>query len=280
MRRHKNQWYMFFFGVFACLLCMITLGYAAFSTNLNINVKGNLKNIKTEVDEKVPKESLLFWGQADSPNNTSTILEDKSDNENNMTINGATFDENGLYFDGVDDYGVIDTLNYNNSTGITIDFVAQIFEDNETDILLESSADYNKNNGTFVLDVNDNLCLGNNMVWAMHYNDGYNLQCASSSIEYNNFKHYTITFDSKRAYNNFVSLYSNGDSYNFNPITQYVTNISNRALANYALYVAAREGKKLFTKMTLKEMIIYNRVLTDDEIKTINEGYNKKYKLK
>lgn len=43
MRKQGNQKYMFMFGVFACLLCMMMVGYAAFSTNLNINVKGNIK---------------------------------------------------------------------------------------------------------------------------------------------------------------------------------------------------------------------------------------------
>lgn len=41
-RRHGNKNYMFLFGVFAGLICVMTVGYAAFSTTLNINVKGNI----------------------------------------------------------------------------------------------------------------------------------------------------------------------------------------------------------------------------------------------
>jgi len=45
-RRHGNKNYMFVFGVFAGLICVMTVGYAAFSTNLNIKVKGNLVDSK------------------------------------------------------------------------------------------------------------------------------------------------------------------------------------------------------------------------------------------
>jgi len=41
-RRHGNQKGMFMLGVFAGLICVMTVGYAAFSTTLNIKVKGNI----------------------------------------------------------------------------------------------------------------------------------------------------------------------------------------------------------------------------------------------
>lgn len=278
-RRHGNQKGMFMLGVFAGLICMMTVGYAAFSTTLNINVKGNLKDVKTVVDNKIPKEGLIFWGQADNTNNTNTTLEDKSESGNNMTLNGAVFDEEGLLFDGVDDYGLINNINYNNTTAITIDFVAKIYEDDKTGVLFESSANFNQNNGTFLLDANDDWCKGNNMLWNMHYSNGYNLQYAPNSIEYSSFKHYTVIFDSKRSYNNFVSLYLNGISYSLNPISKYTTNISNYTLINYPLYIASRAGESLFAKIKIKEVVIYNRALTEEEINIINEGYKKKYEL-
>lgn len=280
MRRRKKQQLMFLFGVFAGLLSVMTVGYAVFSTNLNINVKGNLKDIKTVTDEKVPKEGLIFWGQADNSNNTESLLEDKSGNENNMTIHGASFNEEGLSFDGIDDYGVIEMLNYNNSKGFTIDFVAQVFEDNETDILFESSSDYNNSNGGYVLDSNDDLCEKNGFVLGLHYSIGWNLHCTSAMIDNNNFKHYTISFDTQRTYNQFTKIYMNQVPYNTQAVSQFNTNISNYTLTTYPLYIASRGGKEFFTNMILKEVIIYNRALTDDEVITINEGYQKKYKLK
>jgi len=82
MRRKRNQKYMFMFGVFSCLLCMMVVGYAAFSTNLNINVKGNIgkkgitssdliKNVVTEGDglykDAYEEGKYIFRGA--NPNN-------------------------------------------------------------------------------------------------------------------------------------------------------------------------------------------------------------------
>lgn len=42
MRRNKKTKFPFIFGIFAGILCTMTVGYSAFSTNLNVNVKGNI----------------------------------------------------------------------------------------------------------------------------------------------------------------------------------------------------------------------------------------------
>lgn len=49
---------------------MFFFGYAAFSANINMSAKGNLKNMDKEVDSKISMSELLFWGQADNKDNT------------------------------------------------------------------------------------------------------------------------------------------------------------------------------------------------------------------
>ena len=95
------------------LLLFLSIGYAAFSTNLNLKAKGNIR-------EKTPSDYIqdnLFYF-IDGISNTKNGHDTSAENWENLIDNGYNslalgFDtmkwteDNGLNFDGIDDY--IDT---------------------------------------------------------------------------------------------------------------------------------------------------------------------------
>lgn len=280
LRRKKNKTQVTIVVCSAAVLLLImTAGYAAFSTNITITAKGNLKDLKTEVDKNVPTIGLLTWMQADNNDNTNTVLKDKSGNDNDAIIYGATFTDDGLLFDGVDDYGIINNLDYNNSKAITIDFVSNI-QKGSSDILFESSSNYNENEMSYLINIDD---FGTNSleadVHALNAPGSYNVNYVSNFLNYSKFSHYTVRFDTTKEYNNFIDIFLNGNKQSITHRDNNTYNISNNNFSNYPFYIGSRAGQHSFIHMIIKELIIYNRALTDEEIQNLDNGYKKKYKL-
>lgn len=124
-RKRKNKQRKIMIAFIITFMFLMIGGYAAFRTNLNITAKGNIIDIKEEVDSKVPTNELLFWGQGDSEENTLTMLKDKSDNNNDGTMYGfdntnlSGYTDEGLVFDGINDYVDIGLANYDFQNSIS-----------------------------------------------------------------------------------------------------------------------------------------------------------------
>ena len=199
---------------------------------------------------------------------TNTIY-DLSGNGNNATIYGATITDEGLYFDGIDDYAKIDLLDWKSTTEFTIEFEAKVLENNDDAILFESSKNSNNNQGSFYIDTQE---YGNkDLTLAMKYpvEGGPNHKFADNILK-DDFTTYTITFNSKNTYDNFTNIYVEGIKQNLaTPHTAsniYANDISNKTLNNYSFTIGSRNGELLFTKMILKSLKIYIKELTQEEI--------------
>lgn len=97
---------------------MFFFGYAAFSTNINMSAKENLKNIDKKVDSKISMSELLFWGQADNKDNTFITLKNKVSTGTDGAMHGfqndflSGYNDGNISFDGNDDYIDIGLTNY------------------------------------------------------------------------------------------------------------------------------------------------------------------------
>lgn len=97
----------------------MSAGYAAFSTNLNISAKGNIKEYTAEKLGYVTDGlQVLYDGKTGLSKDLSYWPDLSGNNRDGILKNFETIimDDNGLYFDGIDDYILIDKMNYENVT--------------------------------------------------------------------------------------------------------------------------------------------------------------------
>lgn len=117
-----------------CLLLCLCVGYAAFNTQLSIKTKGNVK--RYQIEDYVQDYLFLHLdginneiNEHNSNAKTWTNLVDNEYDLNMLGFNNLNWtDDNGLYFDGIDDS--IDT-GFNQETlgdNITIDAVVNTEE--------------------------------------------------------------------------------------------------------------------------------------------------------
>ena len=214
---------------------------------------------------------------------TEEKLIDLSGNENDAILMGPTITEEGLSFDGIDDVAKIPNLDWEDSKAFTIEFTAKIdsSDDSYTNIystLFESSADSNKNYNSFYINTRE---YGNNDIQiAMKNFENSNLKNHKASdniIDSNNYVTYTVTFNSTNKYNDFIHIYKNGLNQNVQVAnlensTRYDSDITGFSLENYDFFIGARgDGAEIPTKMILKELKIYTKELTQEEIQ---KNYN------
>lgn len=251
-----------------CLLFVMTAGYAAFQTNLSITAKGNIKNLKEEIDSKVPTNELLFWGQADNEENTLNILKDKSGNNNDGILNGfdntttSGYTDEGLVFDGINDFVNIGFANYDFQNSVSYIIYTKVFSTSS------GSNDY---------------LFGN---WES--NGGGILITSQDLIDFELFdgeKYYT-TFSTPidvNQYHTIIGIYDGNDlKLYIDGNLMATTNLSKMTSSSVSILLGANPSMNNAShdnsKMQLKEAMLYDRALTEDEVKTITEGFERKYK--
>lgn len=244
------------------LLFIITSGYAAFQTNLNITAKGNIKDIKKEVDSKVPTDKLLFWGQADSEENTLTILKDKSSNNNDGVLNGfnnintSGFYNDELIFDGVDDYVNIGYANYDFKNSISYVIHLSINE------LKYQSMFGNWNASGSGIECGK---LDDGVYFQLH--DGNEWKYTKTDYIFNLGQFYTL-----------VATYD-GENMKFYIDNEMVSSVTSSSLSisSNPICIGAISDKRNFSNISLKEAMLYDRALTEEEVKSITNGFERKY---
>lgn len=251
------------------MILFLGIGYGAFQTSLSINAKGNVKVPNQEVDSKVPTNDLLFWGQADNRDNTLTTLKDKSSHGNDGILNGfnntsvSGYNNGILEFDGVDDYVNIGLANYDFKNSQSYVTYVKINKPSsaETDIFNNFSSS------------GSGLLIVNNKIRFSVYDTIYQGIWYNNAIDTNHYYALVGTYDGTN-----VKLYVDGNLVG-------TTTASLLKTSSMPILIGANPelvGEILtigdFANMSLKEAMLYDRTLTEEEVKTITEGFEKKYK--
>lgn len=204
---------------------------------------------------------------------------DLSGNNITLSVNNAVSTDDGLYFNGTNAYAATDTLDYQSSKAITVDFVAKIsYSTIYCGMVLESSPDWNSNNAGWGIAFNEEN-IANDMRFTSHWsriNDTdmtYNIKSSTNLLANNQFKHYTFIMDNTKTYNNFITAYGDGVVNTLHETNAIHTlNTSNRTFQNYPFFLASRNGKATWAKVTFKEVRLYNKALSQSEITANHNG--------
>ena len=268
MRRKKQN--RIFIITALSLFLLITVGYAAFSTNLSLKAKGNIKDINEETDKKVPKDQLLFWGQANNKENTLTTLKDKSGNNNDGTLynfnntSQSGFNNGELILDGVDDYVDIGLANYNFKNSISYVIYIKINELNRHQIFFGNWGVNKPLGGGLYLNAT------NDLIFDMCNGTLYNGNISDTTMTSNNYYTFVTTYDGKES-----KLFINGALENTKEVSEGIPTSPNSVLIGSYVVDGTR---KSFANISVKEAMIYDRALSEEEVNIITQGFQKKYK--
>ena len=207
---------------------------------------------------------------------TTTVWEDLSGNNNDFILDKfdgtsvSGWQNKSLKFDGVNDYLVSkEIFDFNNTDALTIQFVdlnGELYSnDNSTfQPIFETSVNFNNNNNAFLVNFNE---WKNKTICFSTQQNGYNIQYDTDELIAGESMMYTLTFDVKNGHNNYFNMYKNTEKRNITKVAQYSVNLNNFNFNPYPLYIGSRAGTQYFCKMNLASVRIYNRALTEEEIK-------------
>lgn len=210
---------------------------------------------------------------------TTTTWEDLSGNNNDFNLNNfnttssSGWQGESLIFDGENDYlKSTNNFDFNSSKSLTIQFVdlnGTLYTNNDIgNLIIETSKDFNFNPKSFL--VNFSEWASKTIGFSLRKPD-YNFQNDTEPLIENESISYTLTFNAENEYNNYVQMYKNSILRNINHNTTHNTNLSDFTFNTYPMYIGARGGYSYFTKMRLASVRIYNRVLTEEEIRNSYE---------
>ena len=272
MHRSKRKRNLIIFSLVGVLFCMVA-GYAAFNTKINIKVKGNVEELT--VEDYIQDNLFLHLDGIENTkqghNQNAISWENLVDNGYDLIMLGFSnlgwTNDNGLYFDGVDDY--IDSGFSQSVLGndITIDIVASPQEINNYRGLVGYHSDGIWQG--FAIQFNDNRLL-----W---YYYGNNASCGSNiSLEQTQNligKNNEIT--AVMSANNYISIYINGKEITRNNCTiPFSYWQANNLMIARTLPIADR-----FFKGTIYNYKIYRKALTEEEINQNYKVNKQRYKI-
>lgn len=209
---------------------------------------------------------------SDDEHSSDTIVwKDLSKKKNDAQITGATWGENYLSFDGLDDFAVTTSdVDYGDSCAITLQFVlVGGLENDVTQMILESSENFDTNNIGYGILYSDYST--NNLSTIVHSNNDYNAKTTEDSIiDEDDINVFTVVINNYNEYNSFIKIYKNGELLELKKVNNYEYDLSNTKFENYKMYIASRAGNSYFSKMKLGALRVYNRELNKNEI---NDSY-------
>ena len=265
-----------------CLLLCLCVGYAAFNTQLSIKTKGNVK--RYQIEDYVQDYLFLHLdginneiNEHNSNAKTWTNLVDNEYDLNMLGFNNLNWtDDNGLYFDGIDDS--IDT-GFNQETlgdNITIDAVVNTEETSNYRGLIgyhgESVGDIIYYKGLAIQFINNKLS------W-FYYNTAAKGSCfvELSEEQTANLKGKKVEITTVMSGNNFVGIYINGKeaskvncAVSFDPWEE----------DNLIIAKSFKFSEDRYFKGTIYNYKIYNKALTDREIEQNYKVNKQRYELK
>lgn len=215
----------------------------------------------------------------DEHSSDTTVWKDLSKKKNDAQITGATWGENYLSFDGLDDFAVTTSdVDYGDSCAITLQFVlVGGLENDVTQMILESSENFDTNNIGYGILYSDYST--NNLSTIVHSNNDYNAKTTEDSIiDEDDINVFTVVINNYNEYNSFIKIYKNGELLELKKVNNYEYDLSNTKFENYKMYIASRAGNSYFSKMKLGALRVYNRELNKNEINDSYELDSRRFK--
>lgn len=216
---------------------------------------------------------------ADEHSTDTLVWKDLSKNKNDAQITGATWGDNYLSFDGVDDFAMTTSnIDYGNSCAVTLQFVLiGGLENDVTQMMLESSENWNSSSMGYGIMFNEYGT--NDLSTTVHYGRDYNIKTTEDSIiDEDDINVFTVVINNYSDYDSFIKVYKNGEILELKKVNNYECNLSNIKFENYKMYIASRAGNSNFSKMKLGAVRVYNRELNKNEIKDSYELDSKRFK--
>ncbi len=164
-----------------------------------------------------------------------------------------------LGFDGVDDSGSV-PLNLSGTSKATVEFwLNWSAYDNEDDLALELTPNFNGNSGGFIVDPNASQgSFGVGIGVAETRNNAFFARPSAGQ-----WHHYAFAFDATAPATQQVVPYVDGQPVNY---TKTASGTGAGNFANSTLYLMSRAGQGLFGAGRLDELAVYSRVLSPAEI--------------
>lgn len=183
-------------------------------------------------------------------------------------VNGPAFNNaNGgsIVFDGVNDYGIVNSVDLSNTDKITIDVWIK-FTTTSTSLICEHSTNFNGANA-FLIDVNELGGAGSFQV--SQYNAGYNIAYTSAGFNDGKWHNFIAVLNRSLAATQEIQIYAD-TILNTTYSAAYQTNTSGN-FSIFDLYLASRAGSAYYYNGNIASFKIYNRALTQQEI---SQNYN------
>ncbi|HSS42857.1 MAG TPA: N,N-dimethylformamidase beta subunit family domain-containing protein [Solirubrobacterales bacterium] len=213
-----------------------------------------------------------YWrlGEATGPN-----LADSKGTATGSAVNGTVFGSPGaltgdpnaaLGFDGTNDFGSV-PVNLSGTSKATIEFwLNWSAYDNEDDLALELTQNFNQNNGGLIVDPNSSQG---------GFGVGIGIADSRNNVFFNRpsagqWHHYALVLDSSAPPAQQITPYVDGQPVTY---TKTATGTGAGNFANSTLYLMSRAGLGLFGKGSLDELAVYNRALTAAEIAEHDASY-------
>ena len=188
--------------------------------------------------------------QLDGIDNTSeSKWSNLSDNSNNGTINGATKQDTGYYFDGSNDYVSFKQMNYDNLT-IEATFTPQISDNYERDIIA------NWESGGYGISTKNGYIYG-----SIYINNSYREIYSLDKYEIGKTYVVQVTYDGKE-----MKLYVNNKLQNTIAISSTIGIPSNNTIVMLGSNPRGTSADGCYFKGTIHSARMYDRALTLDEL--------------
>lgn len=213
----------------------------------------------------IPTNDLLFWGDVNNSSNTTSILKNKVSGDDGRLTNfnnnaSSGFNNGELIFDGTNDYVNISLASHDFSGGVSYVIYASI--DNSSKNELDFFGNWEAAGGGLGM-------TSDNKFYVNGY-DGSNYIGTNSDTFISN-RYYTIigTYDGTN-----LKMYVDGALISFKALSKMTT-------SSMPIYIGGNpnpNGFDMAAKMRMKEAMVYDRALSEDEVKQIANNFNKKYK--
>ncbi len=266
-RQRKKQRKIIIVSSFVMLFAL-SIGYSAFQTNITLNAKGNIKKYKTasELGYVTNGLQVAYDSIVGFSDDKKYWIDISNNNRNGKLKNFDNTDiSDGLKFDGIDDYVLMDEMNYEN---VTMQIVLKYDKFSVNGYTCSFS---NFETGGYGFSV-DNQNMHNNFdVFLKDYGYLPSSETETVFLDENNKKMDNVLIDKKYflsgSYdNNTLVLYENDHKYSIDKVgTIGYTHDSTHVILGGNPAGSTLTGSLIFSGK-IYSVRMYNRALTDNEV--------------